>query len=68
MKNSMHVPTKLQKNAKKAPVLILDPRAGHGAVIGGFKHDSELGMAIHEGHPTYFASFFPVPAPIHTCR
>src|SRR3990167_2171664 len=24
------------------PVLVIDPRAGHGPGIGGFKHDSEL--------------------------
>jgi hypothetical protein len=50
----------------KAPVVILDPRAGHGPGIGGFKHDSELGMSLHEGHPTYFVSFFPVPSPDQT--
>ena len=34
----------------KAPVLVIDPRAGHGPGIGGFKRDSEVGMALHEGH------------------
>src|SRR3990167_2401798 len=48
------------------PVLVIDPRAGHGPGIGGFKHDSELGVALHEGHPTYFASFFPEPCPGQT--
>lgn len=38
------------------PVLVIDPRAGHGPGIGGFKHDSEVGVALHEGHPTYFAT------------
>lgn len=48
------------------PVLVIDPRAGHGPGIGGFKHDSEIGVALHEGHPTYFASFFPEPCPGQT--
>lgn len=51
---------------KKAPVLIVDPRAGHGPGIGGFKRDSEVGMALHEGHPVYFVIFFPEPCPGQT--
>ena len=43
------------------PVVIVDPRAGHGPGIGGFKQDSEIGMALCEGHATYFISFFPEP-------
>ncbi|MFH1558368.1 MAG: DUF3141 domain-containing protein [Pseudomonadota bacterium] len=45
----------------KPPVVILDPRAGHGPGIGGFKRDSEVGIAMHEGYPVYFVSFFPEP-------
>ncbi len=45
----------------KPPVLIVDPRAGHGPGIGGFKRDSEVGMALKEGHPVYFVIFFPEP-------
>jgi len=43
------------------PVIVFDPRAGHGPGIGGFKRDSEVGMALHEGHPVYFVIFFPDP-------
>ncbi len=50
----------------KPPVIVMDPRAGHGPGIGGFKHDSEVGMALHEGHPVYFVMFFPEPAPGQT--
>lgn len=50
----------------KPPVIVIDPRAGHGPGIGGFKHDSEVGMAMHEGHPVYFVIFFPEPAPGQT--
>lgn len=50
----------------KPPVIIVDPRAGHGPGIGGFQRDSEVGMALHEGHPTYFVIFFPLPRPEQT--
>ena len=45
----------------KPPVIVVDPRAGHGPGIGGFKRDSEVGIAMHEGHPVYFVVFFPEP-------
>lgn len=47
----------------KPPVIVIDPRAGHGPGIGGFKHESEVGIALQEGHPVYFVSFFPAPSP-----
>ncbi|MEC4718087.1 DUF3141 domain-containing protein [Noviherbaspirillum sp. CPCC 100848] len=50
----------------KPPVIIIDPRAGHGPGLGGFKRDSEVGMALHEGHATYFVIFFPLPSPNQT--
>lgn len=50
----------------KAPVIIVDPRAGHGPGIGGFKRDSEVGIALHEGHPVYFVIFYPDPEPGQT--
>ncbi|MCH4562562.1 DUF3141 domain-containing protein [Halomonas sp. EGI 63088] len=53
-------------DASKPPVVIVDPRAGHGPGIGGFKRDSEVGMALHEGHPVYFVIFFPEPLPGQT--
>ena len=53
-------------DAEKPPVIVIDPRAGHGPGIGGFKHDSEVGMALHEGHPVYFVIFFPEPMPGQT--
>jgi hypothetical protein len=43
------------------PVIVIDPRAGHGPGIGGFKRDSEIGVAMRLGHPVYFVSFFPDP-------
>ncbi|MBS2132128.1 DUF3141 domain-containing protein (plasmid) [Burkholderia thailandensis] len=53
-------------DASKPPVVIVDPRAGHGPGIGGFKRDSEVGMAMHEGHTVYFVIFFPEPCPGQT--
>jgi hypothetical protein len=50
----------------KPPVVVVDPRAGHGPGIGGFKRDSEVGMAMHEGHTVYFVMFFPEPCPGQT--
>lgn len=46
---------------RKPPVIIVDPRAGHGPGIGGSRRDSEVGVALHHGHPTYFVTFFPLP-------
>ena len=43
------------------PVVVVDPRAGHGPGIGGFKKDSEVGVALRAGHPVYFVSFRPQP-------
>ena len=47
----------------KRPVVVVDPRAGQGPGIGGFKADSEIGDALAEGHPVYFLGFSAVPAP-----
>ena len=48
------------------PFLIIDPRAGHGAGIGGFKSDSQVGVALRRGHPVYFVIFFRDPEPGQT--
>ncbi len=50
----------------KRPYMIIDPRAGHGAGIGGFKPDSQVGVALHDGHPVYFVAFRPHPEPNQT--
>jgi len=46
---------------RKRPFVVIDPRAGHGPGIGGFKADSEIGVAIKAGHPCYFVGFLPDP-------
>lgn len=43
------------------PFVVVDPRAGHGPGIGGFKPDSEIGVALRAGHPCYFIGFLPFP-------
>ncbi|MBI2738985.1 MAG: DUF3141 domain-containing protein [Rhodospirillales bacterium] len=53
-------------DADKPPVIVVDPRAGHGPGIGGFKRDSEVGVALDQGHPVYFVIFYPEPAPGQT--
>lgn len=50
----------------KQPYMIIDPRAGHGAGIGGFKPDSQVGVALRAGHPVYFVAFRPHPEPGQT--
>ncbi|HTH15376.1 MAG TPA: DUF3141 domain-containing protein, partial [Magnetospirillum sp.] len=47
-------------NAKR-PIVVVDPRAGHGPGIGGFKADSQIGLALKNGYPCYFVSFSPRP-------
>ncbi len=51
---------------QKRPFVVVDPRAGHGPGIGGFKADSELGVAMRAGHPCYFVGFTPNPIPGQT--
>jgi pimeloyl-ACP methyl ester carboxylesterase len=51
---------------KKRPFVIFDPRAGHGPGIGGFKAQSEIGVAFQAGHPCYFVGFLPEPVPGQT--
>ena len=59
-------PSGVTVDPKRRPYLIIDPRAGHGPGIGGFKDDSQVGVALREGHPVYFVSFFPNPMPGQT--
>jgi len=59
-------PDDVQTDPRKRPFVIVDPRAGHGPGIGGFKPDSEIGVAIRAGHPCYFVGFLPDPVPGQT--
>ena len=46
---------------RKRPVVVVDPRAGQGPGIGGFKAESEIGDAVNAGHPVYFIGFSAIP-------
>ncbi|MGH6826642.1 DUF3141 domain-containing protein [Methyloceanibacter sp.] len=59
-------PQGVKIDERKRPFVIVDPRAGHGPGIGGFKADSEIGVAFKAGHPCYFIGFLPDPVPGQT--
>jgi hypothetical protein len=59
-------PSGIEIDPKRRPFVVVDPRAGHGPGIGGFKADSEIGVALKAGHPCYFIGFLPDPMPGQT--
>lgn len=59
-------PAGVEIDMKQRPFIVVDPRAGHGPGIGGFKADSEIGVAMKAGHPCYFVGFLPDPMPGQT--
>ena len=59
-------PKGVEIDMKRRPFVVVDPRAGHGPGIGGFKADSEIGVAMKAGHPCYFVGFTPDPMPGQT--
>src|SRR6188472_2750965 len=59
-------PKDVEIDLKRRPFVVVDPRAGHGPGIGGFKADSEIGVAMKAGHPCYFVGFLPEPMPDQT--
>lgn len=59
-------PKGVEIDLKRRPFIVVDPRAGHGPGIGGFKADSEIGVAMKAGHPCYFIGFLPEPMPGQT--
>ena len=56
-------PPGMTTDTRKRPVVVIDPRAGQGPGIGGFKTESEIGDALKAGHPVYFIGFGAEPAP-----
>jgi Protein of unknown function (DUF3141) len=59
-------PADVEIDPTRRPFVVIDPRAGHGPGIGGFKADSEIGVAMKAGHPCYFVGFMPEPMPGQT--
>ena len=54
-------PAGVEVDDRKRPVFVIDPRAGQGPGIGGFKPSSEIGEGLKAGHPVYFAGFTAIP-------
>src|SRR5688572_13346976 len=63
---SITPPAGVTVDSRKRPYIVIDPRAGHGPGIGGFKDDSQVGVALRAGHPVYFVIFFRDPEPGQT--
>jgi pimeloyl-ACP methyl ester carboxylesterase len=63
---SIKPPKGVKTDPAKRPFVVVDPRAGHGPGIGGMKTDSEIGVALENGHPCYFIGFLPEPMPDQT--
>ena len=61
-------PEGVELDPRRRPFVIIDPRAGHGPGIGGFKADSEIGVAFKAGHPCYVIGFLPDPVPGQTIQ
>jgi hypothetical protein len=59
-------PKDVEIDLNRRPFIVIDPRAGHGPGIGGFKADSEIGVAMKAGHSCYFIGFLPEPMPGQT--
>lgn len=59
-------PPDVPTDPAKRAFVVVDPRAGHGPGIGGMKADSEIGVALDDGHPCYFIGFLPEPVPDQT--
>src|SRR5258707_15738316 len=54
-------PPGIEVDPTRRPFVIVDPRAGHSAGIGGLRADSEIGVAFKAGHSCYFIGFLPDP-------
>src|SRR3954462_8183446 len=63
---SVAPPSGVEIDLDRRPFIVVDPRAGHGPGIGGFKADSEIGVAMKAGHHCYFIGFLPDPMPGQT--
>jgi pimeloyl-ACP methyl ester carboxylesterase len=59
-------PNDVTVDPTKPPIVVVDPRAGHGPGIGGMKPESEIGVGLRAGHPVYFIGFLPKPEPGQT--
>lgn len=65
-RGSSNMEKQYEADVYKRPIVVIDPRAGHGPGIGGSKLDSQIGVALAGGHPVYFIMFYPEPEPNQT--
>src|SRR5258708_16876464 len=56
-------PPGIEVDPTRRPFVIVDPRAGHGPGIGGFKADSEIGVAFKAGPSRHFIRLLTEPLP-----
>src|SRR5258707_3114815 len=56
---SVAPPSGVEIDNKRRPFVVVDPRAGHGPGIGGFKADSEIGVAMEDRHSCYLLRLLP---------
>ena len=54
-------PEGVQIDPTRRPFVVVDPRAGHGPGIGGFKADSEIGVAIRRAIHAIWSPSCPIP-------
>jgi hypothetical protein len=53
-------PEGVEIDPARRPFVVVDPRAGHGPGIGGFKADSEIGVAMKAGMPATSSASCPI--------
>jgi hypothetical protein len=53
-------PESVTIDPRRRPFVVVDPRAGHGPGIAGFKADSEIGVALKGGIPATSPAFCPI--------
>src|SRR5258707_3076356 len=58
---SVAPPSGVEIDNKRRPFVVVDPRAGHGPGIGGVNADSEIGVAVEDGHRCYLLGLLAAP-------
>jgi len=61
-------PQGVEIDPMRRPFVIVDPRAGHGPGIGGFKADSEIGVAFKRAIPAISSASCRIPCPARPSR
>ena len=61
-------PAGVEINPRKRPFVVVDPRAGHGPGIGGFKAESEIGVALKGAIPATSSGSCRNPCPVRRSK